>query len=75
MKARFGLNAESFVAEVASNDGYLLQYFVRMGIPVLGIEPAANVAKEAVEKGVPTLVRFFGAEVAKSLPPKGARRT
>ena len=44
MKARFDLNAQSFVAEVASNDGYLLQYFVRMGIPVLGIEPAANVA-------------------------------
>ncbi|MGA9465826.1 MAG: class I SAM-dependent methyltransferase [Terracidiphilus sp.] len=71
MKARFGLNAESFVAEVASNDGYLLQYFVRMGIPVLGIEPAANVAEEAVKKGVPTLVRFFGTEVAKTLASVG----
>jgi SAM-dependent methyltransferase len=71
MKARFGLNAESFVAEVASNDGYLLQYFVRMGVPVLGIEPAANVAEEAVKKGVPTLVRFFGTEVAKMLASEG----
>jgi SAM-dependent methyltransferase len=64
---RFGLNGRSFVAEVASNDGYLLQYFVRRQVPVLGIEPAANVAKVAVEKGVPTLVRFFGTQVAKEL--------
>ena len=67
MTDRFGLNEESFVVEVASNDGYLLQYFVRQNVPVLGIEPAANVAKVAVEKGVPTLVRFFGAELAKEL--------
>lgn len=67
MKERFGLNKNSFVAEVASNDGYLLQYFVRLQVPVLGIEPAANVAKVAEEKGVPTLVRFFGAEVAKQV--------
>jgi SAM-dependent methyltransferase len=67
MQSRLGLGRESFVAEVASNDGYLLQYFVREGIPVLGIEPAANVAKAAIEKGVPTLVRFFGAQVAKEL--------
>jgi SAM-dependent methyltransferase len=67
MKARFGLGKQSFVAEVASNDGYLLQYFVRMQVPVLGIEPAANVAKAAVEKGVPTLVRFFGTQLAKDL--------
>ena len=64
---RFGLNGQSFVAEVASNDGYLLQYFVRRQVPVLGIEPAANVAKVAVEKGVPTLVRFFGTQVAREL--------
>jgi SAM-dependent methyltransferase len=64
---RFGLNGRSFVVEVASNDGYLLQYFVRQQVPVLGIEPAANVAKVAVEKGVPTLVRFFGTQVAKEL--------
>jgi SAM-dependent methyltransferase len=67
MIKRFGLNAKSFVVEVASNDGYLLQYFVRQQIPVLGIEPAANVARVAVEKGVPSLVRFFGVQVAKDL--------
>src|SRR5690242_12997228 len=71
MKARFGLNQNSFVVEVASNDGYLLQYFVRDGVPVLGIEPAGNVAKVAVEKGVPTLVRFFGAQLARELAAKG----
>lgn len=71
VKSRFGLNEESFVVEVASNDGYLLQYFVRQGVPVLGIEPAANVAKVAVEKGVPTLVRFFGTELANELTADG----
>ena len=71
MLARFGLGKQSFVAEVASNDGYLLQYFVRQGIPVLGIEPAANVAKAAIEKGVPTLVRFFGTQVAEELAGDG----
>ncbi|MFZ1011511.1 MAG: class I SAM-dependent methyltransferase [Candidatus Sulfotelmatobacter sp.] len=67
MTNRMGLTAKSLVAEVASNDGYLLQYFVQRGVPVLGIEPAANVAQVAVEKGVPTLVRFFGAEFARQL--------
>jgi SAM-dependent methyltransferase len=57
--------------EVASNDGYLLQYFVKRDVPVLGIEPAANVAKVAVEKGVPTLVRFFGTQLAKELAAQG----
>jgi len=71
MRVRFGLGEQSFVAEVASNDGYLLQYFVREGIPVLGIEPAANVALAATEKGVPTLVRFFGTQVAKELAAEG----
>jgi SAM-dependent methyltransferase len=71
MTERFGLSKQSFVAEVASNDGYLLQYFVRQGVSVLGIEPAANVAKVAVEKGVPTLVRFFGETVAKELEAEG----
>ena len=59
------------MVEVASNDGYLLQYFVRQGVPVLGIEPAANVAQVAVEKGVPTLVRFFGTELARELAAEG----
>lgn len=71
MATRFGLSAKSLVIEVASNDGYLLQYFVRQNIPVLGIEPAANVAKVAVEKGVTTLVRFLGAAVAKDLAAEG----
>ena len=68
---RLSLNEQSFVVEVASNDGYLLQYFVRRGIPVLGIEPAANVAKVAAEKGVPTLVQFFGTELARELKAQG----
>jgi hypothetical protein len=53
--------------EIASNDGYLLQHFVAAGIPVLGIEPAANVAAIAQQKGVPTAVEFFGAATARSL--------
>ncbi|MGH6692073.1 MAG: SAM-dependent methyltransferase, partial [Gammaproteobacteria bacterium] len=53
---RLGLGAQSQVVEVGSNDGYLLQYFVARGIPALGIEPAANVAKAALDKGVPTLI-------------------
>ena len=72
MRQRFGLNEESFVVEVASNDGYLLQYFVRQHVPVLGIEPASNVANVAVEKGVPTLARFFGARLAANLAGKGS---
>ena len=64
MTERFGLDAQSLVVEVASNDGYLLQYFVEKEIPVLGIEPAANVAKVAVERGVPTLTQFFGTRLA-----------
>jgi SAM-dependent methyltransferase len=71
MTMRFDLGKQSFVVEVASNDGYLLQYFVRQEIPVLGIEPAANVAKVAVEKGVPSLVRFFGVALAKELVAEG----
>lgn len=71
MTSRFGLNHKSFVVEVASNDGYLLQYFVRRNVRVLGIEPAANVARVAVEKGVPTLVKFFGARVATELAREG----
>jgi len=71
MVSRFGLNESSFVVEVASNDGYLLQHFVSRGVPVLGIEPAANVAKVAVEKNIPTLVRFFGTQVANELAGEG----
>ena len=73
MTKRFGLGAKSKVVEIASNDGYLLQYFVAAGVPVLGIEPAANVAKVAEEKGVPTLVRFFGTNTAQELVSQGTR--
>jgi len=69
MIERFGLAAESHVVEIASNDGYLLQYFKERGVPVLGIEPAANVAEVAVAKGLPTLVEFFGVESAQRLAP------
>ena len=67
MITRWGLGAEQRVIEVASNDGYLLQYFVARGIPSLGIEPAANVAKTAIAKNVPTRVAFFGRQTARQL--------
>ncbi len=70
---RFRLGPQSQVIEVASNDGYLLQYFARRGVPVLGIEPAANVAKAAEEKGVRTMVRFFGGDAARTLYGDGIR--
>jgi SAM-dependent methyltransferase len=72
MIAEFGLNHHSLAVEVASNDGYLLQYFVKSGIPVLGIEPAANVAKVSAEKGIPTKVRFFGEQLARELAAAGS---
>src|SRR5690348_3183118 len=68
---RFGLGKHGLVVEVASNDGYLLQYFVQRGIPVLGVEPAANVARVAIEKGVPTVVKFFSRKVAAELAAAG----
>ena len=68
---RFGLGAGSQVVELASNDGYLLQYFADRGIPVLGVEPAANVAKVAEEeRGIPTVVEFFGQATAGALAGK-----
>lgn len=70
---RLGLGPESLVVELASNDGYLLQYFVHGGIPCLGVEPAANVAKAAEEKGVRTLVRFFGVRTAQEMAAEGRR--
>jgi SAM-dependent methyltransferase len=68
---RLNLGKASLAVELASNDGYLLQNFVKRGIPALGVEPAANVAKVAVEKGVPTLVKFFGRETAKEMVAAG----
>jgi SAM-dependent methyltransferase len=64
---RFRLGPGSQVVELASNDGYLLQYFAERGVPVLGVEPAANVAEVARERGIPTEVEFFGKEVAAGL--------
>lgn len=68
------LGPESLAAEIASNDGYLLQYYHRRAIPVLGIEPAANIARVAeAERGVRTIARFFGAELAHELAASGER--
>jgi SAM-dependent methyltransferase len=67
MRQRFNLGRESRVYEIASNDGYLLQHFHARGIPVLGIEPAVNVAKVAIDKGIPSISRFFGLECAQQL--------
>src|SRR5438876_248099 len=71
MIERSKLNAQSHIVELGSNDGYLLQYFVEAGIPVLGIEPAANVARGAIARVVPTLVKFFSAELAEELARDG----
>ena len=73
MVSRFGYGKRHFAVEIASNDGYLLQYFVRKGVPVLGIEPAANCARAAQEKGVATLVKFFGTQTATELAAQGRR--
>jgi 2-polyprenyl-3-methyl-5-hydroxy-6-metoxy-1,4-benzoquinol methylase len=64
---RFALGPDSQIVELASNDGYLLQYFVEKKVPVLGIEPAANVAEVAIEHGIPTVVEFFGSQAARKL--------
>jgi len=71
MIERFGLDSDSEVVEIGSNDGYLLRYFREMNIPVLGIEPAKNVAKVAEASGIPTIVTFFGSEVATRLRSEG----
>ena len=71
--ARLALDENSQVYEIASNDGYLLQHFVRLGIPVTGVEPAANVAAAAREKNVPTIVEFFGMDFARRLVSEGQR--
>jgi len=64
---RFSLDGNHQVVEIASNDGYLLQYFVAKGIPVLGLEPAANVAESAIQKGIPTRIEFFGEDLARHM--------
>ncbi len=67
---RLQLSSTSLVMEIASNDGYLLQFFKEAHIPILGIEPAKNVAQVAIEKGIPTRVDFFGLQLAQKLPQK-----
>ena len=71
--ARLGLTARNMVVELGSNDGYLLQYFIAKGIPVLGIDPAKNVAQAAIARGVPTVTRLFGRETAGELVASGTR--
>lgn len=73
MAARFGLDASSRVVEVASNDGYLLQHFVAMGVPVLGVEPTEGTAKAAIARGVPTRIAYFGRQTARKLAAEGIR--
>lgn len=73
MTDRWGLNSDSRVIEIASNDGYLLQYFHEKNIPVLGIEPTANTAQVAVGKGISTVVDFFGVKLAKELAGQNRR--
>ncbi|WP_368294574.1 methyltransferase domain-containing protein [Dehalobacter sp. TBBPA1] len=69
----FGVNLQMQVVEIACNDGYLLQYFVKHGIPVLGIEPAKNVALEAEKRGIPIITEFFGENLAAHLVEKGVK--
>jgi len=69
--AQLGLDSDSQVVELASNDGYLLKNFVAKGIPAYGVEPAANIAKVAVERGIPTVVAFFGLSIASTLVAQG----
>lgn len=71
MRERFGFDASSQVIEIASNDGYLLQYFKQAGVPVLGIDPAKNVAEVAIKAGIPTIVKFFGEQTARELVASG----
>ncbi len=73
MVERFRFDDQSQIVEIASNDGYLLQYFQEKGIPVLGIEPAANVADVALEKHIPTIIDFFGTRLARQLVAEGRR--
>jgi hypothetical protein len=72
-RERLALGPSDFVVELASNDGYLLQHFVGSGIPILGVDPAANVAVAAEEREVPTLVAFFGRETAQQLVEERGR--
>ena len=70
---KFNINKKNLVVEIASNDGYLLQFFKKKNIPVLGIEPAENVAKNAIKKGIPTITKFFGSKLAIELKKSGKK--
>lgn len=71
MIENYKLGPKSQVIELASNDGYLLQYFIQKGVPALGVEPAKNVAKVAIEKGIPTITEFFGVKLAQQMAGDG----
>ena len=71
MRERFGLNASSLVSEIASNDGYLLQYVQQAGIPCYGVEPTASTARAALDRGLDVVERFFGVELARELVSQG----
>src|ERR1700674_3251378 len=73
MCERFGIGRNSRVVEIASNDGYLLQHFVAKGVPVLGVEPAANVAEVAIKNGIQSVVKFFGTQTARELAAEFGR--
>jgi 2-polyprenyl-3-methyl-5-hydroxy-6-metoxy-1,4-benzoquinol methylase len=73
MIKKYGFDKNSTIIEIASNDGYLLQFFLKKNIPVLGIEPAKNVAQSARKKGIPTITKFFGQDTAKSLIKNGKK--
>jgi SAM-dependent methyltransferase len=69
--SRFSLGSQSLVVELASNDGYLLQHLLAEGIPILGVEPALNVAQIAIDKGIPTITQFFGSALAREMAANG----
>lgn len=73
MEKRFSLNEKSLAIEIASNDGYLLQYFKERNVPVLGIEPTSNTAEVAKEKGIETITEFFGTQLANKLNKEGKK--
>lgn len=73
MQQKFAFNSKSLIVEIASNDGYLLQYFKDKNIPILGIEPTKNTAKVAIEKGIPTITEFFGVKLAQKLLTEGRK--
>lgn len=73
MIEKFGYDKNSLVVEIASNDGYLLQHFTSLGVPVLGVEPTKNTAQVAISKGIPTVTEYFTTDFAKQLVAEGKR--